>query len=207
MYQVNHPRNRIYCNTRPVAEILRRIGNPGLLTESERQRREAQIYLAALNRGMSSGSRFTGGVDFHGEILIRFRQGQHIWRLDWQTTEPGLTLYRWTRSQERYASEEAAYRAGQWVVITEQEMQQYGGWVAQAVEGMVSRREALSSLSGTVGIAIDIIGSVAVGVFSGVISGQMGARPPVKGGGQVVPFPAKAPPATPVAPLPAASGM
>lgn len=38
-------------------------------------------------------------MNFKGEILIRFAQGQYIWRLEWKTTEPGVVQYRWTRSR------------------------------------------------------------------------------------------------------------
>jgi hypothetical protein len=147
-------------------------------------------------------------VDFQGEILIRFARGQYIWRLEWQTTEPGIVQYRWTRSQQRFESERAAHEAGRWVDITEQEMQQYGGWVGQAIEGMVSRREQLATFSGAVGVCIDIIGSVAVGIFSGSFAGGAGAKqPPAQGGGRVIPFPARPPVSAPPTKVPAASGM
>jgi len=173
---------------------------------------EVQTYLAALNRALMVGGRFTGGTDFHGEILIRFAGGQYIWRLEWKTPEPGVVQYRWTRSQQRFESEVAAYTAGQWVELTEQEMRQYGGWVGQAVEGMVSRREKLATFSGAVGIVIDSIGEVATAFFSGVILDQMGSssgsqQPPASGGGQVIPFPARPPPTAPPVQVPAAAGM
>jgi len=72
---------------------------------------------------------------------------------------------------------------------------------------MVSRRESLASLGGAIGMVIEIVGTVAVGAFSGIISGQMGSQPPAQGGGQVIPFPTKPPPVAPPAPLPAASGI
>lgn len=96
-------------------------------------REEARKYLTALNRALSSGRPFTGGTEFQGEILIRFAKGEYIWRLEWRTPEPGVVQYRWTRSQQRFESEAEAYKAGEWVELTEQEMRQYGGWVAQAM--------------------------------------------------------------------------
>jgi len=173
-------------------------------------RQELQMYLAALNRAVAPQALFTGGANFQGQILVRFARGQYIWRLEWQTSEPGITQYRWTRSQQRFESERAAYDAGQWVDLTVEEMRQYGGWVGQAVEEMVTRRERLATFSGAVGIVIDIIGESARGVFTGVIIGRMssgaGAQtPPAQGGGQLLPFPAR--PTTAPAQLPAASGM
>ncbi len=157
-------------------------------------RQEVQIYLAALNRAAAPVTLFTGGMNFQGQILIRFAQGQYIWRLEWQTPEPGVTQYRWTRSRQRFESERAAYEAGQWVDLTVEEFQQYGGWVGQAVEGMVTRREQLATVSGAVGIVIDIVGETARGIFTGVILGRMGTssgaqQPPAQGGGKVIPFP------------------
>ncbi|MGZ3457183.1 MAG: hypothetical protein ACXU86_01635, partial [Archangium sp.] len=163
------------------------------------------------NRTLLVGRPFTGGTGFHGEILIRFAGGQHIWRLEWKTSEPGVVQYQWTRSQQRFESQAAAYAAAQWVDLTEQEMRQYGGAVAQAVEGTVSRREKLATVSGAVGIVIDIIGNATTGFFSGAILGRMGSgtgaqEPPAQGGGQVIPFP-QPPPTSPPAQVPAAAGM
>jgi hypothetical protein len=174
MYSVNHPGNQGFYNKDTLAAILRQsgLGDPSRLLPNERElrpditdttprvlfeikpwndrgllegRQKAQTYLAALNRATSPNRRFSGGTDFRGEILIRFAQGHHIWRLEWQTTEPGVVQYRWTRSQERFASEADAYQAGQWVNLTEHELRQYGGWVGQAIEEMQSRHRSSST--------------------------------------------------------------
>jgi len=241
MYGVNHPDNRVFYNNKPIDAIVEdaRLGDKSRLLPSERNlrpditdasirilfeikpwneqgllegREEARAYLEALNRTILVGRPLTGGTDFRSEILIRFARGQYIWRLEWQTTEPGVVQYRWTRSQQRFESQAAAYEAGQWVELTEQEMRQYGGWVGQAVEGMVSRREKLATFSGTVGIVIDLIGTAATVVFWGAILGQMGSgtgaqQRPTQGDGQVIPFPARPSPTAPPAQVPAAAGM
>ncbi|HSP78237.1 MAG TPA: hypothetical protein VLQ93_06890, partial [Myxococcaceae bacterium] len=106
--------------------------------------------------------RLRGGTGFEGEILIQFAQGKHIWRLEWCTNAPGVTQYQWTRSQERLDSMTAAHDAGNWVEISEQELKEYGGWVAQAVEGMVDRREKLATIRGIIGVVIDVVGGAAV---------------------------------------------
>ncbi len=180
----------------------------------EEGRQEVQAYLAALNRAVAPEALFTAGKDFHGQILIQFAQGQYIWRLEWQTTEPGVVQYRWTRSQQRSESAAQAADAGQWVTLTEQEMRQYGGWVGQAVEGMVTRREQLAAVSGAVGLVIDVVGNGAVSFFWGAIFGRMNSgsgvqQPPAQGGGQVIPFRTQPPmPAPPVRiPAAAANGM
>jgi hypothetical protein len=243
VYGVEHPWCSVFYNKETISRVLREAGgdlarlreNEGnqradiadvtdrILFEVkpwnerglEEGRQKVSTYLSLFNRAMFPNEGFSAGRGFHGEILIRFARGQHIWRLEWQTTEPGVTQYRWTRSRERFESEAAAYQAGQWVELTEQEMRQYGGWVAQAVEGMVSRRERLASFSGVIGIFIDVIGKAAVGTFSSVILGHMGSGPsaqqppkppPNQVGGQVIPFPSRTPPVTPPARLPAASG-
>jgi len=241
MYGVKHPGNRVFYNTKTLHNILtdRGLGDISQLHSDESNlrpdiadvsrrvlfeikpwteqglqegREEARIYLAALNRALLGGRRFAGGTDFHGEVLIRFARGQYIWRLEWRTQEPGVVQYRWTRSQQRFESEAAAYEAGQWVDLTEQELQQYGGWVAQAVEGMVRRREELATFSGVVSVVIEVTGNVATGFFSGAIFGRMGSnqglqQPPAQGGGQVIPFPSRPPPTAPPAQVPAAAGM
>jgi hypothetical protein len=238
MYKVNYPARIVHFNNQTLLTILADIGDLARLLPNERilrpditdisirhvfeikpwndqalqeGRQEVQTYLAALNRALLVGRSFTGGTAFQGQILIRFAQGQYIWRLEWQTTEPGVTQYRWTRSQQRFASERAAYEAGQWVDLTVEELQQYGGWVGQAVDGMVTRREQLATVSGVVGIVIDIIGESAKGIFTGAILGRMSSgsgtqQPPAQGGGQVLPFPAR-PPTAPPAQMPQAVGM
>lgn len=239
MYKVQYPERIAYFNTKTLAGILQdaRLGEPALLLPQESSlrpditdltiwrvfeikpwnqqgleegRQELKLYLTALNRAMAPEQvQFSGGVDFHGEMLIRFAQGQYIWRLEWRTTEPGITQYRWTRSQQRFESAAKAADAGQWVTLTEEEMRQYGGWVGQAVEGMVSRRERLATVSGAVGLAIDILGEGAMVIITGAIFGRRnsspGALPPAQGGGQVIPLPVR--PATPIAParVPAAA--
>ncbi|HEX8434116.1 hypothetical protein, partial [Archangium sp.] len=156
MYGVNYPTSRAYYNTTPINFIIARagIGKASLLLPDERKlcpditditrrvlfeikpwheqgllegREEARAYLAALNRALLTGSRFTGGADFQGDILVRFARGQYIWRLEWKTQEPGVVLYRWTRSQQRFESEAAAYAAEQWQDLTVEELRQYGG--------------------------------------------------------------------------------
>ncbi|HZI06419.1 MAG TPA: hypothetical protein VEZ71_20470, partial [Archangium sp.] len=240
-YGVNHPDTRAYFNKEPIAAILgdTGIGRASLLLPDERKlcpditditrrvlfeikpwheqgllegREEARTYLAALNRTLLDGRRFTGGTDFHGEILIRFARGQYIWRLEWRTPEPGITLYRWTRSQQRFESEAAAYEAGQWTDLSVEELRQYGGWVEKAVEDMISRREKLATVSGAVGLVIDLAGEAARVVLWSALMGQMGSstgarQPPTQGGGQVIPFPARLPPAAPPAQVPAAASM
>ncbi|HYO72713.1 MAG TPA: hypothetical protein VEU33_42225 [Archangium sp.] len=241
IYGVNHPGNQVYYNVETIKLILEqaRIGDTSRLLPGEHNlrpditdtssrslfeikpwndqglqegRQEAQTYLAALNRAVRVGRPFAGGTEFSGEILIRFARGQYIWRLEWQTTEPGVVQYRWTRSQQRFESEAAAYEAGQWVDLTEQELRQYGAWVGQAVDGMLSRREQLTTFSGAVGIVIEVVGNAATGFFSGVLFGRMSSgsghqQPPIQGGGQLIPFPARPPPVTPPVQVPAAAAL
>lgn len=233
IYGTRYPSNRIYYNNDSIKRILEKtgIGDPSLLPENEREMRpditdatmqaifeikpyserglqdgiqKIQAYLLALNRTLPLADKFSAGKRFDGEILIQFARGQHIWRLEWCTITPGVTQYRWTRSQERFESNAAAYQAGQWVEISEQELKQYGGWVAQKVEEGVDRRERLATLSGAIGVAIDIVGGVAMIVISTAMSGERGASLP---GGKVLPFPSKSSSTAPPPQLPKASGM
>ncbi|HEX5750227.1 MAG TPA: hypothetical protein VFZ09_28610 [Archangium sp.] len=243
MYKVRYPTRRTFHNKETLLNVIRteRLGDWTLLSEAERKLRpdimdltmwsvfeikpcherglqeglqQVGAYLATLNRIATPAARFSGGRDFQGEVLVQFDRGVHIWRLEWRTTTPGVTLYRWTRSRERLDSVTAAYQAQQWLEISGEELKQYGGWVGQAVEDMVERRERLASFSGAVGVAIDFIGTAAVLIFSSTSSGSGASSPragqptqaPPSPGGKVLPFPSKPPPsATPV--RPAAGGM
>jgi len=230
IYRTRYPTNRVYFNTDSIKSIVEDsgFGNWSLLTEKDRRLRpditdvsslevfeikpssekgleegvrDVQTYLLALNRTALSIDRFSAGKWFEGETLIQFARGQYIWRLEWCTNTPGVTQYRWSRSRERFESSTAAYQASQWVDISEQELKQYGGWVAQAIEGMVDRRERLATLSGAIGGAIDVLGEVAIVVISTAMSGE---RSTVQPKARVLPFPAQ--PSHPVQ-LPKASGM
>ncbi|HEX5751911.1 MAG TPA: hypothetical protein VFZ09_37165 [Archangium sp.] len=242
MYGVNHPGHQTYYNSSTLYSIIRdtRLGDSSRLLPNERPlrpditdvtarhlfeiklwheqaleegRQEVRTYLAALNRVVAPDMSFSAGTDFRGEVLIRFARGQYIWRLTWWVAEPGVVQYRWTRSQRRFESEVAAYEDGQWVTLIQEEMAQYGGWVGQAVEEMVERRERLATFSGAVGIVIEVLGNAATGFFSGAILGRMGSgpgakQPPSQGGGQVIPFPSPSSPIAPPVRVPAAaSGM
>lgn len=233
IYGTRYPTNLVYYNNAPISSILDRtgIGDSSSLPETEQQLRpditdtsardvfeikprgekglqegtqEVQQYLLALNRTLTSANGFSAGKSFEGEILVQFARGQYIWRLQWCTTTPGVTQYHWTRSQERLDSNTAAYQAAQWVEISEQELKQYGGWVAQAIAGMVDRRERIATLSENIGVVIDFAGKVATVVLSTAMPGKRGVPQP---GGKVLPFPAKPLPGTPPVQIPKASGL
>lgn len=233
IYGTRYPTNVAFYNKETIKLILDRagIGDSSLLPENERDMRpditdastrevfeikphnerglqegtrQLQTYVLVLNRTLTPGNEFSGGKKFEGEVLIQFAQGQHIWRLEWCTTRPGVTQYRWSRSQERLDSNAVAYQVGQWVEISERELKQYGGWVAQAIEGMVDRRERLASLREAIGTAIKIAGGVALVVVSAGMSGERGA---VRPEGKLLPFPSKPLPTVPQVQLPKASGM
>jgi hypothetical protein len=237
MYKVRYPTRRTFHNKETIMNVVRagRLGDWTLFTEAERIMRpditdltmlsifeikpcherglqeglqQVSAYLATLNRVTAPTARFSGGRDFHGEVLVQFARGVHLWRLEWRTTTPGVTLYRWTRSRERFDSAAAAYQAQQWLEISGEELKQYGGWVGQAVEDMVERREQLASFSGAVGAAIDSLGAAAVLILSSASANGRGSSPsagqPAQApspGGKVLPFPSRTPPsATPARP-------
>ena len=241
IYGSRHPAHRVFYNKYSIKFILKEagIGNWSLLPEDELDIRpditnvtlrrvfevkpsgeqglaeglqEIETYLQALNRTVPPTESFLRGTGFEGEILIRFALGQYIWRLEWCTNAPGVTQYQWTRSQERLDSMAAAHDAGSWVEISEQELKQYGGWVAQVVEEMVDRREKLATLGGTIGVAIDIVGGAAVVTLSSLLSGGRHAPSTVGQGlgtapGKVIPLPRRPPSTVPQVQLPKASGM
>jgi hypothetical protein len=233
IYGTRFPANKVYYNKDTIKRILseQNIGDWSMLLEHERDMRpditdittqevfeikpsgeeglqdgtrEVQAYLSALNRTADPSDKFSAGKGFEGEVLIQFAQGQHIWHLEWCTFPPGVTQYHWTRSQTRFNSNVAAYQADQWVEISEQELKQYGGWVAQAVEGMVERREQLAILSGAIGVAINVVGEVAMLFISAARTGEHRAA---KAGGKVLPMTSRPSPTEPQVQLPRASGM
>ena len=233
IYGTRYPTDEVYYNTTNIKTILEKknIGDWSLLTEKQCQLRPditnttvrrvfeikpasdeglqdgikaLQTYLLALNQTVLPSKVFSAGMRFDGEVLIQFARGQYIWRLEWCTNTPGVTQYDWTRSKERIDSAEMAYHEAQWVEISEQELKEYGGWVSQAVEGMVERRERLSTFSGAVGLAIDIVGKAALVFITTAVPQERGIP---QAGAKVLPFPSRpSEPPTPL-PLPRASGL
>ncbi|MFE8596191.1 hypothetical protein [Archangium violaceum] len=123
MYGVRHPDRQVYYNNKHIKIIIEEtgIGDVSRLLPGEHKmspditditrrvlfeikpwheqglqegRERSRTYLAALNRTILTGKYVTGGLDFHGEVLIRFARGQYIWRLEWRTQEPGVVQYR-----------------------------------------------------------------------------------------------------------------
>jgi hypothetical protein len=243
-YGLDHPDNKIFYNTETLQNILEeiRMENPAHLLPGEGHlrpditdttalrlyevkpwndeglkegRKQARQYLTILNRGVPPHRQFSGGMGFQGEMLIRFTNGNHIWRLEWCTPEPSIVQYHWTRSKERFDSEAMAYQAAEWVRISVADMAQFGGWVAYAAEVMVSNRERLTTLSNALGVVIDAIGHVTIGTLTGETLRRMGPlparqpplQPPSQDGAKIIHFPSRAPPTQPPARLPtAASG-
>ena len=240
IYSTRYPTHTVFYNTVTVERILKETdgADSSLLLKSERLlrpditnitklnvfeikppgeqaiesgTRELQGYLRALNRAMPPDSQFSGGTGFEGEILIKFGSGQHIWQIEWCTIAPGVIQYRWTRSKEYFDSLEDAYTTGLWVELTEQELKQFGGWVAQVTEGLVDRREKLAALSVSVGVVIEVVGGAAILVISTAASALRGVGstvrqgPPAPPGAKVLSFPSRPSPAP--AQLPKASGM
>ena len=234
IYRTRHPTDTIYYNITNIKTILSEggIGDWLLLTEKQCQLRPditnattqkvfeikpsneegledgikaLQTYLLALNQTVLPTEAFSAGVRFDGEVLIHFAQGQHIWRLEWCTNTPGVTQYHWTRSKENIDSPEVAYNEAQWVEISEQELKKYGGWVSQAVEGMVERRERLATFSEAVGLAIDIVGKAAMVFIANAATQERSITP--QAGAKVLPFPSKPSAPAPPLSLPRASGL
>lgn len=240
IYSTRHPTNSVLYNTVTIRKILQETGmadtslllkGEGLLRPDiaditaldlfevkppgeqalEEGTRALEKYLMALNRAMPEGFKFSGGTGFEGEILIQFGAGSRIWRLEWCTTAPGVVQYHWTRGKEDAASLEDAYKAGAWVEITEQELKQFGGWVAQVTEGLVERREKLATFREAVGRVVDVVGGATILVISTAASAVRGAGAttghgkPASPGGKVLPF--RRPPMPAPAQMPKASGM
>ncbi|HYO56280.1 hypothetical protein [Archangium sp.] len=170
VYGVYYPGNTVYYNRVGIRDIVKqeRIGDGSRLQENEREirpditdisdrvlfevkpdneeglqegREKVQQYLAALNRTIVSGERFVGGTGFQGAILLQFERGLHVWQLEWHTAEPGVTLYRWKRSQGRYDTPKDAYMAKQWEELPKEEMEWYKPMAEQVIERVASGQE------------------------------------------------------------------
>ena len=170
VYGVYHPANTVYYNSVGIRDIVRRerIGDDSRLLENERKLRpditdvtdrvlfelkpdnteglqegrvQAKQYLAALNRTIVSGDGFMGGTDFQGAILLQFQRGLRVWRLEWHTPEPGVTLYRWKRSPSRHDTPKEAYLARQWEELPEEELKRYTPMAEQIIKTVASGQE------------------------------------------------------------------
>lgn len=113
-------------------------------------REQAGRYLRALNQVIVSGKPFSGGTGFQGAHLVQFESGKYVWLLSWRTPEPGVTLYRWRRSQDRFTSPEQSLDVMKWVELSQEEIQQHEHLIEQVMQALLDRRPAPPAFCGIV---------------------------------------------------------
>lgn len=187
----------------------------------EAGRRQEAAYLDALNKGMGvppggRGNRgparypFLKGIDEKGQMAVQFHGGRMVWRLTWDTTEPGVIQYKWQKTNKTDRDEIREAGEGQWVDITEQEAAAYGKEVYEQVNTSLGQRERLFRLMNATNFVQEAIGAIMSSVLmASILSAQPGANVPAKPIGPTPNLPAQPtvpppapPPLPPRAPIP-----
>lgn len=118
-------------------------------------REQAGRYLAALNAVIESDKKLVGGTDFNGSLFLEFETGGSLWQLSWRTPEPGVTLYRWSyRRKKAHASwKESAAQNEE--ALPDEEIEQHGALVEQAIRNAYDGGERPSGFRGQVYRPVD----------------------------------------------------
>jgi RHS repeat-associated protein len=243
-YQYNHPNDDSFFNNVSLKTILSttRTGDASKLTPAEADlkpditntttrevfeikpwndeglkegRKQVTGYVDALNRAAPPNQQFRKGTDYGGELQIQFAGGRLVWRLLWQTTEPGVVQYKWQRMSQKDskdAKQQAAAQNQAWTDVSEAEMAQHARELDDAVTTLLKHRAMIAKTQEAVGTAIEGIGVFVTGFFSAITFGLLfgGSKPqptvrapaPVPGPGRPLPPAPRPLPPAPPAPSP-----
>lgn len=135
-----------------IADIDRRfvfeVVPPGQI-HLEAGKKKADLHAMLLNAGMWGRRQFKHGVQFAGEVGVRFAEKTPPWKLSFSTVEPGVIQYRWQVLTVRRATDEAhqqAYIDDQWHDPTPYESAHLSRALHLVVERLVQAREALGQI-------------------------------------------------------------
>lgn len=174
-------------------------------------------YLAALNRGMVGQTPFTLGLNYAGNLGVKFDDNRHIWNLVWRTAAPGVLLYKLRKlslSEEDQAlaqeirkledegkkvdarklqrslkSIEEAYNNDHWIELSETEMEAYGRKFEEAVDLVVGDRQLILETQGLANVPIEVVGRISSDILTAELNRHLAPPKP-----KAKP-PAKGPPA------------
>lgn len=153
-----------------IADVKRRVvfeiksRAPGRLAEGQVA---VAKYIAALNQAMPTGSKFTPGTEYAGNFWVRFNRSMPWWRIEWDTTAPGVVQYKWQKLNNEELDPPtilAGVQAGRyvWVDLTDGEMQQHGQEFENDARKYVGGAEILYKSRLASGLVVEVVGHAAM---------------------------------------------
>jgi hypothetical protein len=105
-------------------------------------------HLRSINKAMVGVPLFKPGMGYRGELGVRFAEDEGVpaWKLEWDTTAPGILQFRWRRlntEDDDVDDYREAYEKARWRDLTPQEMVRYARPLQEAVESLVRARERM----------------------------------------------------------------
>ncbi|MCY1082017.1 hypothetical protein [Archangium lansingense] len=118
-------------------------------------RDQAGRYLAALNEVAEPDKKLVGGTGFEGALFLEFENGGALWQLSWRTSEPGVTLYRWSYRRKQPGASWKERAAQKEEELPREEVEQRGEMAEQAIRAAYDKGERPKGFQGQVYLPVD----------------------------------------------------
>ena len=210
-YKMLHPGELVFTNWVSISEIVKAAtGTPRLLQRNEALLRpdiahvsnervvfeiksrapgrlvEGQVavakYLAAINRAMGPNEKFKPGTEYAGNFWVRFNKVMPWWRIEWDTTTPGVVQYKWQKLNNEEVDEPTileGVKAGKyaWVDLTEGDMQQYGQECETFARKYTGGAQILYKTRVASSLLVELMGHAAIVYVSSGLAANSNAAP------------------------------
>lgn len=152
---------------------------PGRLAEGQVA---VNKYLATLNQFLAPGKQFNPGTGYSGNFWVRFDLNMPWWRIEWDTTSPGVIQYKWKRLNSDELDEPTIVRGLEsgkytWVDLTEGEIRPLAQECAKFAEAYSNGSEKLYKLQLVSSFVIESIGHAAVVYLNAGLGTKSNAAP------------------------------
>lgn len=209
-YKLLHPKDTVFTNWTNMSTIVREVvGQEQLLKRDEALLRpdivnvndkimfeiksratgrlaEGQVavnkYLATLNQFLTPANRFNPGTGYSGNFWVRFDLNMPWWRIEWDTTSPGVIQYKWKRLNSDELDEPTIVRGLEsgkytWVDLTEGEIRPLAQQCAKFAEAYTNGSEKLFKIQMVSSFVIESIGHAAVLYLNGGLGTKSNTAP------------------------------
>jgi hypothetical protein len=209
-YELLHPRNNVFTNWTNMSTIVNEVvKGPRLLKRDEALLRpdivnvkqkimyeikssapgrlvEGQAavnkYLATLNQFLAPADKFNPGMGFSGNFWVRFDLTMPWWRIEWDTTSPGVVQYKWKRLNSDELDEPTIVRGLEsgkytWVDLTEGEIRPLAQECARFAKAYAEGSEKLYKVQMVSSFVIESIGHAAFVYLNAGLGTKSNAAP------------------------------
>ena len=118
-------------------------------------RKQAGLYLAALNAAVEPDKKLSGGTGFEGSLFIEFERGGILWHLSWRTPEPGVTLYTWNQLPKKAQASFKERAAQKQEALSREEVERHGELAEGAIRAAYGQGDWPDDFQGQVFRPVD----------------------------------------------------